>query len=114
MAECLFCRILSKEIPATIVHEDEDVIVFKDIAPQAPIHLLIVPKRHIASLNELSGEDGALIGRLFLVATKVARDLGVASKGYRLVTNCGPDAGQTVFHLHVHLLAGASLMGRMG
>mgnify|MGYP001296023786 CR=1 FL=1 len=114
MADCLFCKIAAKQIPASIVHEDADLVAFKDIAPQAPVHVLIVPRVHIESLNALDESHGALMGRIIVVAAKLARDLGLAEGGYRLVTNCGPDAGQTVFHLHTHLLGGTPLSGRMG
>ena len=97
MADCLFCKIAAKQIPASIVHEDADLVAFKDIAPQAPVHVLIVPRVHIESLNALDECHGALMGRIIVVAAKLARDLGLAEGGYRLVTNCGPDAGQTVF-----------------
>lgn len=114
MADCLFCKIAAKQIPASIVHEDADLVAFKDIAPQAPVHLLIVPKAHIDSLNALEEGHVALVGRIPLLAAKLAQDLGIAEAGYRLVTNCGPHAGQTVFHLHTHLLGGGPLAGRMG
>ncbi len=114
MADCLFCKIAAKQIPASIVHEDADLVAFKDIAPQAPVHVLIVPRVHIESLNALDECHGALMGRIIVVAAKLARNLGLAEGGYRLVTNCGPDAGQTVFHLHTHLLGGTPLSGRMG
>lgn len=114
MADCLFCKIAAKQIPASIVHEDAELVAFKDIAPQAPVHVLIVPKVHIDNLNALESGHAELMGRMALVAARLAQDLGIAEAGYRLVTNCGPDAGQTVFHLHTHLLGGAPLAGRMG
>lgn len=114
MADCLFCKIAAKQIPASIVHEDAELVAFKDIAPQAPVHVLIVPKVHIDSLNALEEGHAALAGRIPLLAAKLAVDLGIAQGGYRLVTNCGPNAGQTVFHLHTHLLGGTPLSGRMG
>jgi histidine triad (HIT) family protein len=110
---CIFCKIASKQIPSSIVHEDEQVVAFKDIAPQVPVHLLIVPKVHVAGLDALTEAHKELVGHIALVAQKLAKDLGVASGGYRLVANCGPNAGQTVFHLHFHLLAGAPMAGRM-
>lgn len=113
MSDCLFCRIIAKQIPSTLVYEDADFIAFRDIAPQAPVHVLIVPRLHVAGLNDLDEGHAALMGRLPLVGAKVAKALGLATSGYRLVTNCGPDAGQTVFHLHTHLLGGTPLAGRM-
>ena len=113
-ADCLFCRIVAGAIPAAKVYEDPHVVAIRDINPQAPVHVLIVPRVHIESLNALDECHGALMGRIIVVAAKLARDLGLAEGGYRLVTNCGPDAGQTVFHLHTHLLGGTPLSGRMG
>lgn len=110
---CLFCRIVSRQIPATILYEDEQVVAFRDIAPQTPVHVLIVPRLHVSGLDGLAPEHEGLVGHLALVAQKLAGDLGVATGGYRLVANCGPDAGQTVFHLHFHLLGGAPMGGRM-
>ncbi len=105
MSACLFCRIVSGEIPAKVVHDDEDVLAFRDISPQAPVHVLLIPKRHIASVGDATEEDTALLGKLLLVAKGIAEKEGIAS-GYRLVTNRGAEAGQSVFHLHVHLLGG--------
>jgi histidine triad (HIT) family protein len=101
---CLFCRIVRREIPATLVYEDEHVIGFRDINPQAPTHVVIVPRDHVASLNDAI--DDVQIGRLSLVAAKIARDQGIAESGYRTVVNTNADAGQTVFHIHLHLLGG--------
>jgi histidine triad (HIT) family protein len=106
MQDCLFCRIARGEIPSKILYRDEDVVAFADINPQAPQHVLLIPQRHLASMQELTEEDGALLGHLFAVANKLARELGVSEQGYRFVTNVGPDAGQSVFHLHFHLLGG--------
>lgn len=106
MAECIFCRIASHEIPSGIVHEDDDVVAFNDLNPMAPLHVLVVPKRHVASLAEA---DGALAGTVVAAAAKIARDAGYAERGFRVVANVGPDAGQTVAHLHFHLLAGRHL-----
>jgi histidine triad (HIT) family protein len=103
---CLFCRIVRRELPATIVHETDDVLAFQDIAPKAPVHLLIIPKRHIDGVQALTDADGAVIAALFACATRLAAQTGVASSGYRTVVNAGPDGGQTVLHLHVHLLGG--------
>lgn len=109
VADCLFCRIATGSIPATLVHDDDQVLAFRDIAPRAPTHLLIIPRRHIASALELTELDGALLGRLFAVAADLARSEGIAAGGYRLVTNVGDWGGQTVHHLHLHLLGGRSL-----
>ena len=107
-SDCLFCKIVEGQIPADKVHEDDDVIAFRDINPQAPVHLLVVPRRHIASLNDASSEDQALLGRILLAARNLARKEGVGS-GYRVVNNCGESAGQSVFHLHFHVLGGRAL-----
>jgi histidine triad (HIT) family protein len=106
MAECLFCRIGTGEVPATLVHEDDLVIAIRDIAPRAPTHVLLIPRAHIASAADLTEADGPMLGRLFEVGATVARDEGIADQGYRLVSNVGRWAGQTVEHLHVHLLGG--------
>lgn len=103
---CLFCRIVAGEVPADRVAEGEDWLAFRDIDPQAPVHVLIIPKRHVESVGELRDEDAGLAGRLVLAAAETARRLDVDDDGYRLVTNRGEKAGQSVFHLHVHLLAG--------
>ena len=105
--QCLFCRIVRREIPAKIVHETEETVAFADINPQAPLHVLVVPREHVASLNEAA--DPALVGRLALAAAEIARREGVAESGYRTVINTNADAGQTVFHIHLHLLAGRRL-----
>ncbi|WP_223067145.1 histidine triad nucleotide-binding protein [Paenibacillus caui] len=109
MQECLFCKIVSGDIPSSKVYEDDSFLAFHDIQPAAPTHVVIIPKKHIASMNEVGDEDYVLIGQLHKVAQLVARKLGIAETGYRLINNCGPDAGQTVFHLHFHLLGGAKL-----
>jgi len=109
MQECLFCKIINREIPAKIVFEDDEVLAFHDIDPKAPTHILIIPKRHIATLNDLDQEDAALVGRLQVTAAKLAKELGFAEDGYRVVMNCNEDGGQTVWHIHMHLLAGRSL-----
>ena len=105
--ECLFCRIVRREIPAGLVFEDEHVVAFRDINPQAPVHVVIIPREHVASLNETT--DAALIGRLSLAAAKIAEAEGIAQSGYRTVVNTNRDAGQTVFHVHLHLLGGRHL-----
>jgi len=107
--ECLFCRIVRKEIPASVIYQDDRVVVFNDINPQAPLHALIVPTRHIASLNELSAGDDGIVGEMVRRAAAVARDQGYADRGYRTVFNTNAEAGQTVFHIHLHLLAGRGL-----
>lgn len=108
-ADCLFCGIAAGRIPASIVHDDDQVLAFRDITPRAPTHLLLIPRRHIASALELTDADGPLLGRLFAVAADLARSEGVADGGYRLVTNIGSWGGQTVHHLHLHLLGGRPL-----
>ena len=108
MAETIFDKILKKEIPAHVVHEDDDILAFKDISPQAPTHVLIVPKRHIRGLAEAEPADAELIGYCQLVAARIARQRGI-EPGYRTVYNVGPGAGQSVFHLHLHLLGGRPL-----
>jgi histidine triad (HIT) family protein len=107
-ANCLFCRIIRGEIPAKKVYEDDDVFAFDDIEPQAPTHVLIIPKKHFAGLKEAQTDDAELIGRCHLAAAQIARERNVET-GYRTVLNVGPDAGQSVFHLHVHLLGGRQL-----
>lgn len=109
MSQCLFCRIAAGEIPAKVLYSDEDVIAFQDINPQAPLHALVIPRKHIATINDIPPEDAALVGKLFLVAKQIAKELGYADDGYRVVMNCGLDAGQTVFHIHLHVLAGRAL-----
>ncbi len=107
--DCLVCRIVAGEIPATRVHEDDEIIAFRDIAPRAPTHVLVVPRRHIASVAALEDADADLAGRLLLVAAAIARQEGIADHGYRVVTNIGAWGGQTIFHLHLHLLGGRPL-----
>lgn len=109
MEDCIFCKIIKREIPASIVYEDEQIIAFKDIQPAAPIHILVIPKKHIASLVELNEEDELLIGKIYTVINKVAEAQGVKEKGYRVIVNCGKEGGQEVGHLHFHLLAGKKL-----
>ena len=105
----IFSKIIAREIPADIVYEDELVLAFRDIAPQAPLHVLIIPKREIATVNDVSAADEAVLGRLFTVAARIAADEGIAADGYRLIVNCNEHGGQEVFHLHMHLLGGRSL-----
>jgi histidine triad (HIT) family protein len=106
---CIFCQIIQGKSPARIIHQDEEVTVFWDIAPKTPVHLLIVPNRHFDSLNELQEADAALLGRLCLTAARLAAEQGIGESGYRLVINTGPDAGQSVSHLHLHLIGGRQM-----
>lgn len=106
MTNCIFCRIAARQSPAEIEYEDEEILAFKDIYPKAPIHLLIIPKRHIDSVATLSAQDVPLIGRCFLVAKRLGDERGVAERGYRVNCHCGPEGGQAVYHLHFHFLAG--------
>lgn len=108
--DCLFCKIATGEIPAKLIYEDELVVAFDDINPQAPHHKLIIPRKHIATLNDLSPTDNALVGHMVQVVQKIANDLGIAENGYRLVMNCNRGAGQTVFHIHAHLLGGRQMV----
>ena len=109
MTNCLFCKIINLEIPGSIVFEDERLVAFNDINPQAPTHILIVPKRHIASLNDLTADDDHVIGELVRRAAVLAKDRGISDGGFRTVFNTNRDAGQTVFHIHLHLLGGRSM-----
>ncbi len=107
--DCLFCKIAAGDIPSAKVYEDDLVYAFRDIEPQAPVHILIIPKEHIASANEITEENASIVGHIFAVAAKIAKDEGIADGGYRIVNNCGQDGGQTVGHLHFHMLGGRSL-----
>lgn len=109
MDNCLFCKIVDGAIPSNKVYEDERFLAFHDIQPAAPTHVLIIPKKHIATMNDVGSDDYALIGDLHGVVQKVAQKLGVAESGYRLINNCGPDSGQAVYHIHYHLLGGTKL-----
>lgn len=106
MSDCIFCDIVAGKISGDMVYQDGDFAAFRDLNPQAPVHILIVPVRHISSINELQPEDGELIGKLVLVAKQLAQREGLANNGYRLVLNCNRDGGQSVFHIHLHLLGG--------
>jgi histidine triad (HIT) family protein len=105
-SDCLFCKISAGEIPADVVFESEDVIAFRDINPQAPTHVLIIPRKHVATINEMTSNDIDDVGKLFLAAGQIAKDEGIDNDGYRVTMNCNEAAGQTVFHLHLHLLGG--------
>lgn len=107
--DCIFCEIAQGHIPADKVYEDEKVLAFKDIHPITPVHILVIPKEHFSSLNEMTSQDAAIFGELFNTARLLAKEFGVDKSGYRLVLNTGPDAGQTVFHIHLHLLGGRKM-----
>lgn len=109
MMSTIFTKIINKEIPANIVYEDNEVLAFRDISPQAPEHILVIPKKEIPTVNDIEEADAALVGKLFLTAKKIAKELGFDEKGYRLVMNCNEDGGQTVNHIHMHILAGRQL-----
>lgn len=109
MSSCLFCSIVEGKIPCTEVHNDENILAFRDIDPKAPTHILVIPKRHIGGLADLTDEDGPAMGALVLAATGIAEKEGLTAKGYRFVINCGEDGGQTVGHLHLHILGGRAL-----
>ncbi len=109
MAETIFSKIIDRTIPADIVFENDEVLAFRDISPQAPTHILIIPKKHIPTVNDIQEDDASLIGKLFLAGKEIAKKEGLAEDGYRLVVNCQEGAGQTVFHLHVHLIGGRPL-----
>ena len=110
MEDCIFCKIINGEIPSEKVYEDEEVLAFKDINPAAPIHVLVIPKQHIENVLEIKQENKEIIANIFLAINKIAKQLGIEKDGFRLINNCGKDAGQEVMHLHFHLLAG----GKMG
>lgn len=107
--DCLFCKIAAGEIPSNIVYQDDTVVAFQDINPQAPQHILLIPRRHIESMVNLTSEDGPMLASIYTTASRLARELGIEKSGYRFLTNVGPDAGQSVFHLHFHLLGGRPL-----
>jgi histidine triad (HIT) family protein len=110
MKNCLFCNIASGAIPANVIYRDEQVVAFDDINPQAPHHKIIVPRKHVETVNDLTPEDGAVIGQMVLAAANIAQSLNIAGPGYRLVMNCNAQAGQTVFHIHLHLLGGRQMV----
>ena len=114
MADCLFCKIANGEIPSNKLFEDDEILAYYDIDPQAPVHFLVIPKKHIASLNELTEADSALLMKIMLVIQKIAQDKNIAESGYRVVNNCGEQGGQTVGHLHFHLLGGREMLWPAG
>ena len=106
MTDCIFCKIVSGDIPGDIVYQDDDVLAFRDLNPKAPTHILVIPKKHIATLNDLQTDDAELVGKMYLTAKNIAVEEGIAEAGYRTVMNCNAQAGQTVFHIHLHVLGG--------
>ncbi|SMO50430.1 histidine triad nucleotide-binding protein [Melghirimyces algeriensis] len=109
MEDCIFCKIVDGSLPSEKVYEDESVLAFKDLHAQAPVHLLVIPKKHISSIREIGEEDGPLMGKIFAAINQLAKEYGLADKGFRIVNNCGDEGGQTVYHIHFHLLGGRSL-----
>ena len=109
MTDCLFCKMVSGAIQPDVVYEDDDVLAFRDLNPQAPLHVLVIPKAHIATTNDLDAGNAGVVGKMYLAARQIALDEGVADPGYRMVMNCNPGAGQSVYHIHLHLLAGRPL-----
>lgn len=107
--DCIFCSIIKGEIPSDKVYEDDSILAFKDINPAAPVHIIIIPKTHISSANELNDSNCDIVGHIFKIAAKLAKEMGISEKGYRIVNNCGDEGGQTVKHLHFHLLGGRSM-----
>jgi len=109
MDDCIFCKIIKKEIPSSIVYEDNEILAFRDINPVAPVHILVIPKKHISSLIDLNEEDELVIGKIYTVINKIAKQEGIDEKGFRVIVNCGEDGGQEVKHLHFHILGGKKL-----
>ena len=109
MEDCIFCKIIRREIPSDIVYEDEEIIAFRDIHPVTPVHILVIPKKHISSLVDLKEDDEAIIGKIYTVINKVAKQEGILEKGFRVIINCGEDGGQEVKHIHFHLLGGKKI-----
>ncbi|RNC29897.1 MAG: Purine nucleoside phosphoramidase [Candidatus Dichloromethanomonas elyunquensis] len=114
MSDCIFCKIIRKEIPAQMIYEDEELVAFKDIHPVAPVHVLVIPKKHMVSVNDLTDGDAKTMGSIFIVIKKLASELGIAESGFRVVANSGEDGGQEVGHLHFHLLGGKPLGKKIG
>lgn len=111
--DCIFCKIINKEIPSNIVYEDEEILAFKDIAPQAPIHIVVIPKKHIEKITQIQKKDEALIGKIYSVINQIAKEQGIAEEGFRVIINCGENGGQEVKHIHFHLLGGTKLSGKI-
>lgn len=107
--DCIFCKIINKEIPSTIVYEDDEILAFKDITPQAPVHIIVIPKKHIEKITDIEKQDEAVIGKIYSVINKIAVEQGIAEEGFRVIINCGENGGQEVKHIHFHLLGGAKL-----
>ncbi|HMK55713.1 MAG TPA: histidine triad nucleotide-binding protein [Dissulfurispiraceae bacterium] len=109
MSDCVFCRIVQRQRPARILYEDDAILAFEDINPQAPVHALLIPKKHIATLLDITDEDASVLGRMLQVADRIAADKGIADRGFRIVNNCNPAGGQTIYHIHLHLLGGRQM-----
>ena len=107
--DCIFCKIINKEIPSSIVYEDEEILAFKDINPQAPVHIIVIPKKHIEKITDIQEKDEKVIGKIYSVINKIAEEQGIAKDGFRVIINCGENGGQEVKHIHFHLLGGAKL-----
>lgn len=114
MTDCIFCKIVAKEIPSQVVYEDEEIMAFNDIHPIAPVHILIIPKKHLESVKDITEDDKELLGKMFVAIQRLAAEKGIADKGFRVVTNSGPDGGQVVGHLHFHLIGGKTLGSKIG
>jgi len=112
--DCIFCKIVAGEIPGDIIYKDDDIIAFRDINPQSPVHLLVIPRRHFTSLNDITPQQESLMGHMVCVANQLAKDEGESATGYRLVINCGQQGGQLVPHVHLHVMGGRQLSGRLG
>jgi histidine triad (HIT) family protein len=110
MSDCIFCKIIDKKVPAKVVYEDEHVLAFEDLNPQAPVHILVIPKKHIPTLLDVKEEDDALVGQLLKTVNRIARERGIAERGFRIVSNCNHESGQTVYHIHIHLLGGRPML----
>ena len=113
-SDCIFCKIVAGEIPGDIVYQDDDVIAFRDINPQSPVHLLVIPRQHFTSLNDITQQQESLMGHMICIANQLAKDEGIAETGYRLVINCGQQGGQLVPHVHLHVMGGRQLSGQLG
>ena len=109
MSNCLFCKIIEKQVPAKIMYEDDLCLAFEDVNPQAPVHVLVIPKKHIPTLLDLNEQDNNLMGHLIGISNKIARDKGIAERGFRLIINCNPESGQTVYHIHLHVIGGRTM-----